>query len=467
MATPQLCDALIIGNQDPEICTGFELPVVIRFGDEPIVKKALRTYHIHNEQDLNHAVYAELGNHAHVVQMARIPIINNTDHSLLNSYIKAAREMVSMLGNCPIDALQGVVHCIKNAHLAGAPDITTMDCGDIPVLAIGGGPSLKHYINRIRDIQDHCLVIACDASMAGLTEAGIRPDISTPLERIPQTIPHYRLPHKAVFCGPPSVHPQTVDTFKKHLFIPTTDFINCWMRPLAGRRVNQGSSTGVLAAIVGRMLSTGTVYLIGHDLCYDGDNSHWEGAHVSAESQKTLGSMEIESPVMCYDGKTRTTIGTWDRLRRELSVYLGHEDAKTVVINPHNAYIPGIPTGTLPFKIKGPKKSLDWGAPRDEKSESLFRDRIERLPGDMRRLRDAMASADTEADLSVFKALPDCDNANIIGLICKSVFAAHLIEHGITKRSVLNPCKEALSNLFDLAIPMIEEACDVAARTRR
>ena len=194
-----------------------------------------------------------------------------------------------LYGNDIDDSFTGLFNSSQNAQqILRAPMLYDIRpaVGNIPAIAIGAGPSLKHFIPQIRELQDRCLIIACDAVFHGLLDEGIEPHLVTPLERVPETVPMLTrgAETRTYYAGLPVVPPDAVKPFgDRCIGISCADKLYEWLWPQQHMRINSGLSTGVLAVSVACAITTGPVYLIGHDLCKATDSTHWGGAKYSAD----------------------------------------------------------------------------------------------------------------------------------------------------------------------------------------
>ncbi len=183
-----------------------------------------------------------------------------------------------LFGDDIIDCAHGLMNIARNAKtLMGAPTIPKIDA---PAIAIGGGPSLTTHLDALRKLQHKCLIVCSQTSLAGLLKEGITPHYCTPMERnqymekfTPQDC------GDVIFAGSPLCHPDVVNRFKHHRWVPSADDVMKWANIPGESQVFFGSSTGTTAINVAAFSAwKSKVYLVGHDLSYSADQSHWSGS---------------------------------------------------------------------------------------------------------------------------------------------------------------------------------------------
>ena len=93
---------------------------------------------------------------------------------------------LTMLGNSPEDTLLGLRHAALNTPriLRSARIADLMgNYGGKPFVCVAAGPSLEKNVHLLKDIQDKCVIVACDTVLFHLLEKGIIPHIVTTIER--------------------------------------------------------------------------------------------------------------------------------------------------------------------------------------------------------------------------------------------------------------------------------------------
>ncbi|MBA3937225.1 MAG: DUF115 domain-containing protein, partial [Planctomycetes bacterium] len=298
-------------------------------------------------------------------------------------------------GNDILDSFTGLIQASRNARqLLPAPTIGELAgrFGDIPVISIAAGPSVKRRLDQLRALQDRCILIACDAALHGLLDQGIDPHFVTPLERLGNLAMFARAGEsRAIYAGLPVVHPDVVGRFpaERTIGVYCGDALYPWLVPDPGRRINAGQSTGVLSVTVGAALTTGPLFLVGHDLARGENGSHWEGAGTAGNAWKEAKQRSESAKLTGFytdrlipgngDETVRSTM-CWDHFRTEIAyeAQLLKAKGRTVYnVNAHDrifaridhtaaaplpdpASLPKLPALTLP--AREPARFAQWSA---------------------------------------------------------------------------------------------------------
>jgi hypothetical protein len=311
-------------------------------------------------------------------------------------YMLLSRKPFDM-GDDVIDGLQGAAHLAANAkYLLPAPmphELTKLDC---PAIAVASGPSLSRSIDAIRALQDRCLIISCDSALDGLLKHGITPHIVTPFERV-EEIKHESfsaLSYSGIFAGNPAVHPSIAPLFSQHIYMPGTDLLYLWAESPSEKLLFFGQSTGVLAVSVAMNVTTGPIYLVGHDLAFDGEKSHWgfvgDGVSVDKGTIDKGGVFEVGG----YSGPV-TTQYWWDVFRREIENFAStHGNIINVnELDGIGARIKHTLPGSLPKPDELPVFTMPaFPAPNIERLER-FRAKVRQLPTDARSVLSRLATS--------------------------------------------------------------------------
>jgi hypothetical protein len=324
-------------------------------------------------------------------------------------------------GNDIIDSFTGLLQSSQNARLLlPAPTIGEMHArfGATPVISVAAGPSVKRRLERLKELQDRCIIVACDAALHGLLDAGIDPHFVTPLERLGNLAMFARAGEsRAIYAGLPVVHPDIVRRFpaERTIGVYAGDALYPWLVPDPGQRVNAGMSTGVLSVTVGSALSTGPVFLVGHDFGRDANGSHWEGARFAGDAWKNakqrhdstkLGSSFYDDRLIPgNDGEPVRSTAVWDNFRTDIA-FEGQQlraAGRTLVnVNAHDrifARIDHTEAGPLPDPASLPRLGRPTLPERNQARFDQWSARAKRLPEDGHAFRRHLASL--RADLGV------------------------------------------------------------------
>lgn len=342
------------------------------------------------------------------------PVAEAARQTLGPALVKALSDRPQMYGNDILDSFTGLVNAAANApSILPVPSLG--ECwgmfGQTPVISIAGGPSLGRHIDRLRELQDRCILVACDSVLPGLIKAGIQPHFCTPIERLPATVDLVQVVRgtRTIFAGSCVVPTGALEPFEgRAIGVAGGDQLYIWLDRGKGRRVNTGSSTGVFSFMVGAALTEGPVYLVGHDLARDREASHWAGANYSSglwaeQKAKVQASARVNTGyedrlVPGNDGQPLPSIVWWDRFRNEIAggVRDLRQIGRTVYnVNAHDrvgAVIDGTEAAPLPdpasLPVLGPIRLPDA---QPERLEDWKR-RAQALPEDSKAFRASLRS---------------------------------------------------------------------------
>jgi hypothetical protein len=297
------------------------------------------------EADLHRLIISNFNHHEQLPMLAGVEVIDG--HPLTaaaeETRSRLGQRLTTLLsdrpqayGNDIVDSFTGLDNSAANARtLLPAPTIGEMTgfFGTTPIIAIGAGPSLRRHVDTLRRLQDRCILVACDAVLHGLLDAGIDPHFITPLERVDAILPMLTRAgsSRAIYAGLPVCPREAINHFgpDRAISLYCGDRLYDWLCPEPGNRVNTGLSTGTLSVSVACALGTGSVYLVGHDLAKDANASHWDGAAYALNDwAKAKVSVDRERPALSgyedrlipgNDGGMVASIAWWDRFRFDIT----------------------------------------------------------------------------------------------------------------------------------------------------
>lgn len=377
---------------------------------------------------------------------------------------KFCRQFYRLLGDKPLefgddilDGMQGAYHVALNAGkllLAATPyDLRGMS---VPAISIAAGPSLSRHLPTLRALQNKCLLIACDSLLDGLLAEGIHPHLVTPVERIPEIAKAFpRDSYDTICCGKPVVHPDVMNKFARHLFAPCTDILYTWCGGHQPELTFYGQSTGTMSVAIAAQLTTGPIYLAGHDLSMEGSKSHWKDAK-AVEVRNHEATIEMEG----YSG-TVYADWWWDMFRRQIEgCAFNHGN----VINLNELDGVGAKIAhTKPGSLPRPEELPDFAFPELPAPNYARRDAFfaigRQLPSDTRRmLRKLDQSGLSKADLDVRNLCPSA-NWNMWAYVLRSVYGQFSYESQSKKsdKVVMGGLIEALRSVIPQLLPMVDE----------
>lgn len=370
------------------------------------------------------------------------------------------------LGDDIIDGIQGAYHIAMAADtLVGAPTPDELPKLSCPVLAVAPGPSLAKHLDAIRALQNKCLIICADTALEGLLRAGITPHIVTPLERVPQVVdesfPRAKYPG-VIFAGTPVVHHQIPAKFDRHIFVPGSDVLFLW----AGARQDQlffyGQSTGVLAATLGTRLTTGSVYLVGHDLAFADGASHWDSVHDGVQ----LGDEVVRFETDGNNGKKVQSQSWWHIFKNELAE-LARETRRIINVNGHTgdgAAIADTFAAPLPDPATLPDFVMpEWPAENLTRKER-FAELLAQLPSDLRSVMVELSRNDLRMKDIDYRAFCTTDNRLMISYISRSAMGQFGMQYqnGADDAQTAADYSDTIRNVYRQLLPMCEQMADAS-----
>ena len=217
---------------------------------------------------------------------------------------------------------------------------------DVPVVCLGGGPSLSNFIEEYKKNPklSNALIIAADAVLFKLLQAGIKPHIVTRCERKLTNI------FKGVtkeqtkgiyYAAYPWTPPEYFHLFEDSFYLFRQNGV-CIFTELSHATNDGGVSSGNAALELAINFGARNIILSGIDLCFIDGKTHVDGTQVEFNINKSKDKwFEVES----NDGKKVTTIPVWERCRNEYTQSIDKWIRKGKNINVINtstqgAYIP-------------------------------------------------------------------------------------------------------------------------------
>lgn len=360
--------------------------------------------------------------------------------------VNAFSSVVQQWGNSTIDSAHGLANLIANVRtLIPSPKITK-PITDAPIIAVGAGPSTQELLPQIAE--SGCPVICCDAALKPLLAHGVKVLGCTPLERLRSTA--WKLPEdtgNAVFMGSPFCPPEAVRAFASHTFWPTADPIYEWLG-IEGETFHPGTTTGTMAVAVALRLTTGPVYLVGHDLC----GGHMDGADISKHFTDGFNASHLG-----HDGEMKKTKTAWLRAKFDLEGM----DTKRLINAGGNVkmglVLDGIRTGPLPIWVDS-RATVPTSANKPLSPEIL--ERITSLPDDL------LAGVE---NLTKITALSECGLDNLIHprsldaaiYLLRPLYAQMSIERrfGHEPTRLVSAFQEAFRNIVTTVVEPLRHAC--------
>jgi uncharacterized Rossmann fold enzyme len=368
-----------------------------------------------------------------------------------------------MFGDDPTDSIQGVLNIARNAQtILRAPRLPR--CDNVPAIAVGSGPSVLRHLDTLRALQSKCLIVSAQTAAKGLLEAGITPHLITPMER-PRSMADY-LPigcSAIAFAGAPLVHPDVLNRFSRHFYVPSGDVLYKWTNLPGEDRVFYGSSTGTTAINVAAYCTKRKVYLVGHDLAYDGDDSHFPGSQ-AVRTNRAKARDTIEG----HNGEQLPCERIWKRLCGQIADTANSLHSGLVNVNAHyrtGAMIPGLPGEPLPDPATLQDFNMPAGEPQPDRLRN-WRGWASKLPMHARQLdRFFQNATDVSPEQTDIMRAGIGQNAHVMSYLLVSVMVQMSYElrmRWLPPDKVLQWFKSATHNVLHSSRGFYEQIADHA-----
>lgn len=396
--------------------------------------------------------------HHQIVTIGGLEVVG--DHPWREPVENRLAELLDDLGNCPQDSWKGALNAIRHGPMiASCPNSANLKDAHqgMPAICLASGPSAKQHMARVAELQSSHYIFACDSILDGCIANGITPDYTCVLEREQHMA---RLVTQGG-CGtyllaPPVIDPDCVKPFgDRVMWWWGADELYHWLGEDITRTAS-GRSAGTMSVAAAILAGCNPIYLVGHDLAYDGDASHSPDAHpFTIQDQKradneTNGSQHTKRVELPRNG------GGTVRSNAVLSLFKG--DIETIIAMNRDrriynvnyktgAAINGTITQCLPISKGLPKPPKWW-----QKDDVLDpRTRIPSILVDIESMKRgakdaylALVKADSQAEIEqiagnlVVSKLVSPGNAWLFRYVFRSLYDAmklrlHIREHdGIT-----------------------------------
>lgn len=372
-------------------------------------------------------------------------VINMVGASLVTSdrdTIARLKDAPFKIGDCIIDAWQGIYWTLRQSHLLGEVPSNKHRYNGMAIV-VGSGPSLDLYIDKLRSWQGKALIVCAHSTLNKLLRHDIVPNICTPVERLNYCIPGVKrpgfieqIPTKGCIYGGLPVVPNEHLRYEKRMLTCSNDHIYAWLG-CKDAQMFTGSFSGSAAAAVAKSIATGPVYMVGMDLTGD----HYAGYEYLPDP--LIDAVEV----LCVDGKLRDTTPMRHRVSKELTGILRGKTAYQCA--PHGICIEGVEYAELPDPVDTSSELVCVG----EKNHN----RVEVINGIKLRLVEQLEvsvhkcySVDNIKDMNC-DTLFDKDFVGLGAYLFRSLFAQMSIESrfGMPQDAVLEWTKEAYRNAIE------------------
>ncbi len=230
----------------------------------------------------------------------------------------------------PIDGYYGFTHVVDNWNELKTHTSLQSWAGwfrHMPGVIVSSGPSLKHSLNWLREIQGRAVIYCADSSLRVLQQHGITPHFVGCLERIRFMSHHFKNvdTSQTILIAPPLLHRSVFETYQgpKMLMLRSNDLVR-WINPAL--RLDEGHMTSVAHIGLSALSTMGChpLYLIGQDLYFD---PHSFRSH-HGECPVDTGRDELEKmgvglvAARTHQGKEVKTLWAWHLFGEQITALI-------------------------------------------------------------------------------------------------------------------------------------------------
>ncbi len=308
------------------------------------------------KEDLVHALRIHCGQSATGIISLASTELRAKDPELLAYCDQEVAWFFDDLGNCFYDCWDGVRHGLENGPLL-ATKPTTGDLRNrfagMPAICLGAGPGVNPRWDAIKASRGHAVLIVCDVMLEPCLAHGIVPDFVASLERTVETYECMAGLDKTgiTLLGTPVLEKRIIDDFAGRVIWTWRGCgLEKWIDPTIPPAYF-GRSCGTQSVTAALIAGCSPIYLVGHDLCMDGDRTHCAGANTLV--QMTSDNLDKDDyhrrmPAKSISGRDVTTIHLWRMFQADIQHVVKDYTGGIVVNTGDGLPIHGTFTGELP-----------------------------------------------------------------------------------------------------------------------
>ncbi len=280
----------------------------------------------------------------------------STDPALVEYIDQEMSYRFDDLGNCFYDCWTGIKNALMNGkRLATAP--TTGDLRgallNMPAIVLGAGPGATPRWDAIKASRGKAVLFCCDVMLEPCLARGIVPDYVCTIERVPASFECMQGMDKTgiTVLAPAVIESRVVDDFDgRVIWCWRGCGLEVWLDHTIPRS-DFGRSCGTQGVAAALIAGCNPVYLVGHDLCMDGEKTHCDDAQATTKATATnLDTDEYHRriPAKSMSGRDVTTIRLWGMFKNDIE-YIAKSYFWSTVINTGDGLpIEGALHGELP-----------------------------------------------------------------------------------------------------------------------
>lgn len=169
---------------------------------------------------------------------------------------------------------------------------------ELPVVVVAAGPSLDKNVEKLREMENHALIIATDTAIRILEKRGLPYDCIVTID--PQKPPEYMTDYPGCAKKPLFLYAEArkeIAQFHtgRKIWMPDSVYLDNVYRKTGfwWPEHNSGGSVATSAFWLAKMLGLKNIVLIGQDLAFQGEKTH-AGGHVDHIRDEERGIQEVE-----------------------------------------------------------------------------------------------------------------------------------------------------------------------------
>lgn len=273
-------------------------------------------------------------------------------HTTHAFFLQAIEQIILGHGNDVTDSLMGIEHHIQNLPLMlkqpKFQDLLKQKNSDTAII-VSTGPSLHKQLPWLKKIAPYVTVISVDASFPILEREGIKPDLVTIIERVPETAKFFNETSKefqddVIFVGVSIVHEEVVKSIRggtKVLVMRPHGYTSNFEFDEYGY-LGVGMSAANMAYELAFMMGVKTCLIIGQDLAFGDDGTSHSPGHLYGDNEETYKETDVYIEKYGGGGMVRTTY-YWKLFKNyfEKDILFTKETMLTVNCTEGGARIPG------------------------------------------------------------------------------------------------------------------------------
>jgi len=262
---------------------------------------------------------------------------------------------ITYYGNSPEDSLIGLRHMFDNiTEIVENPGVNLLynQFKGVPAVVVASGPSLKKNIHLLKEIEGKAMIFCAESTLKILLQHGIKPNVVTALERVPETADSLRdidpdISKDIYFAGCPVIPKEAYDVYTGPKLIAYRKFDHFRWLQIDRGLLDIKASAANMAFKLADKFGCDPIVLVGQDLSMDPDGvtTHMTG-HGHGEQQEFFNNNGLFE-VLGNNGEMVLTNWVWNLFLQGYRDDLRQYDGLCINATEGGAYIEGTTLMTL------------------------------------------------------------------------------------------------------------------------